>query len=70
MCIRDRFKLCFLLCGGAEQCTVQGIRQLNLPAGLTKAMRERFIVNAPACHYTEMKPQKIESFRSRKRKKK
>ncbi len=65
-----QFKLCFLLCGGAEQCTVQGIRQLNLPAGLTKAMRERFIVNAPACHYTEMKPQKIESFRSRKRKKK
>lgn len=63
------FKLCFLLCDGAGQCTAQGIKELNMPAELTKAMRRCFVVNAPACHYQEMKPQKIESFHQRKKKK-
>ncbi len=63
------FKLCFLLCNGASQCSAQEIKDLDMPAELTKAMRRCFVVSAPACSYHEMKPQKIESFHQRKKKK-
>lgn len=64
------FKLCFILCNGSAQCTVQSIKKLRLPTELTQTLHNCYIVNAPACHYAEMKPQQIESFGSRKRKKK
>ena len=35
------FKLCFLLCNGAAQCTVQSIRKLRLPTELTQTLRKK-----------------------------
>ena len=64
------FKLCFLLCNGADLCTAESCRRLSLPAELVRRMRERFVVAPPSCLYAEMKPQAIESIRPRKKGKK
>lgn len=65
-----QFKLQFILNNGAEQCTVNGIKNFELPHQLVDDMRKNLFFSAPVCHYSEMKPQKIESFGTAKRKKK
>lgn len=64
-----QFKLCFLLCGGSEKCSADGLKTFKLPDGLVRQMRECYIVNAPRYRYAEMKPQIIESFHSGRKKK-
>lgn len=56
-----QFKLCFLLCDGANACSEDNLKQLRLPLQLIKDMQKHYVVNAPQYHYADMKPQVIES---------
>ncbi len=64
-----QFKLCFILCRGAEKCTSYGLKSFKLPSELTAQMRACAVTNAPPCKYTEMTPQKIEPIHSGRKKK-
>ena len=63
-----QFKLCFLLCRGADFCSLENLKNTELPADLIKQMQNHFIINAPQYHFAVMKPQKIESFHTKKKK--
>lgn len=65
-----QFKLAFILNEGAKYCVKDGIKNFELPQTLVENMRNNLFFSAPVCHYSEMKPQTIESFGKTKRKKK
>ena len=64
-----QFKLCFLLCSGAEKCTLDNLKKIEFSADLVEQMKKHFVINAPQYHMSVMKPQKIENFRTKKKKK-
>lgn len=63
-----QFKLCFLLCGGADMCTLDNLKKIEFSADLAEQMKKHFVINAPQYHMSAMKPQKIENFRAKKKK--
>ncbi len=64
-----QFKLQFILNNGAKQCVKNGIKNFELPTQLVENMRANLFFSAPSYHYSEMKPQKIETFGSKRKKK-
>ena len=64
------FKLEFLLNNGADICAQNGVKNFELPQELIQKMQKGLFFSAPVCQYKEMKPQKIETFGSSRRKKK
>ena len=65
-----QFKLSFILNSGADWCSKNGIKNFELPNQLVENMRKNLFFSAPVYHYSEMKPQTIESFGTSKRKRK
>lgn len=56
-----QFKLCFMLCHGAEKYSAQMIKNQKLPPELPDEMRQFYINTAPECQFSEMSPQEIVS---------
>ena len=55
-----QFKLTFLLCNGAAQCSEVALQTHRLPEGLAEQMRRNTFETAPAYCFSDMAPQKIE----------
>lgn len=56
-----QFKLCFMLCNGAEKYSAQMIKNQKMPTELSAEMRRFCINTAPECQFSEMLPQEIVS---------